>query len=51
MKGDSGSPLMVKGRDELWHLVGVFSRGTCGQGSVYTSLSGYVNWIRETVNT
>lgn len=51
--GDSGGPLYVP-TDEGDFLVGLVSRGRsdvkrdCGDGGVYTLLSAYLSWIRET---
>lgn len=53
IKGDSGGPLVVKSRsDGRWHLVGLTSFGPnpCGEGGVYTRLSGFANWIISTMN-
>jgi len=52
-QGDSGGPLVVKSRTEgRWHLVGLTSYGPnpCGEGGVYTRLSGFNNWIVRTMN-
>ncbi|KAI4459021.1 tryptase-related [Holotrichia oblita] len=58
-KGDSGGPLMMstKGTDggKIWHLVGVVSLGydnpcgSPGQPGIYTSVSEYLDWIRQTM--
>lgn len=52
-QGDSGGPLVVKSRvDGRWHLVGLTSYGPnpCGEGGVYTRLSGFQDWIVRTMN-
>ena len=52
-QGDSGGPLVVKSQvDGRWHLVGLTSYGPnpCGEGGVYTRLSGFQNWIVSTMN-
>ena len=52
-QGDSGGPLVVRSKiDGRWHLVGLTSFGPdpCGEGTVYTRLSGFVNWISSTIN-
>merc|ERR1719223_1746368 len=52
-QGDSGGPLVVKSRtDGRWHLVGLTSYGPnpCGEGGVYTRLSGFQNWIVQNLN-
>ena len=52
-QGDSGGPLVVKSQnDGRWHLVGLTSYGPnpCGEGGVYTRLSGFQNWIVQTMN-
>lgn len=50
-QGDSGGPLNIKGSDGRWHLVGLTSYGPnpCGEGSVYTRLSGFREWIKENI--
>merc|ERR1739836_25737 len=52
-QGDSGGPLVAKSRDGRWHLVGLTSFGpsNCGDGGVYTRLSGFNSWIRNKINT
>ncbi|XP_027710465.1 coagulation factor X-like isoform X1 [Vombatus ursinus] len=51
-KGDSGGPLAVFYRD-TWYLLGVISWGEgCaeeGKYGVYTRVSNYVSWIKETI--
>lgn len=51
--GDSGGPLVARSQvNGRWHLVGVTSWGPnpCGEGGVYTRLSGFNDWILSTVN-
>jgi secreted trypsin-like serine protease len=51
-QGDSGGPLVVKSTTGRWHLVGLTSYGPnpCGEGGVYTRLSGFNNWIVKNLN-
>lgn len=46
-QGDSGSPLVSKDDDGKWYIVGLASYGSnpCGDGTVYTRMSGYKEWI------
>lgn len=47
--GDSGGPI-VKEVDGKWELLGVTSWGyICGEGSVYTRVSYYINWISANI--
>ena len=48
--GDSGGPLVKRGTDGRWHLVGLTSYGgKCGDGGVYTKLSGFTAWMQNVV--
>lgn len=51
LQGDSGGPLIVPGYSQ-YILAGIVSYGgpTCGENSVYTRVSGYINWIDSTIN-
>jgi chymotrypsin len=51
-QGDSGGPFVAKSNDGRWHLVGLTSFGpsNCGEGGVYTRLSGFNNWIVNQLN-
>lgn len=50
--GDSGGPAMLD-VDGTWALAGATSRGpttcTSGEGAVYTRISAWLDWIRQTV--
>jgi len=48
---DTGGPLVVRGYDGRWHLVGITSwgRNPCGNGGVYTRVSAYKDWIYNTL--
>lgn len=50
-QGDSGGPLVAKYNGK-WHLVGLTSWGPnpCGEGGVYTRLSGFTSWIQRKVS-
>ena len=48
---DSGGPLVVQGRDGAWSLTGIVSWGRgyyCDLYSVFTRVTSYESWIRET---
>lgn len=53
--GDSGSPQIRRGRGGRWELVGVTSgpgaaSPSCAEGpGLYTNVTAYADWIRETV--
>ena len=52
-QGDSGGPLVARSRlDGRWHLVGLTSYGPnpCGEGGVYTRLSGFTSWIKNKIS-
>ena len=54
-KGDSGGPLLYKENDETpWYLLGIVSLGSriCADGrpTVFTRITSYVPWIRETIH-
>ena len=53
--GDSGGPLMKSSVNGQWILVGITSGGyACGHAGtagVYTRVSSYSDWIRETIST
>lgn len=52
-QGDSGGPFVQ--RDLIsgqWHISGIVSYGSkCGGGGVYTRVTAYENWIRDTIST
>ena len=51
-QGDSGGPLVKRGSNGRWHLMGLTSYGgVCGNGGVYTKLSGFTSWLRNAVAT
>lgn len=54
--GDSGGPAYLKKADGNLVLVGITSRGTdltgnCDQSNVFTGVFGYLDWIKENLNT
>lgn len=52
-KGDTGGPLVSKGRDGRYSLIGIvsFSDG-CQPGwpNVYTRITSFLDWIKENIN-
>jgi secreted trypsin-like serine protease len=49
---NKGGPLVVRGNDGRWQLVGITSFGFgCGDTGAYTRASGYYNWITSTVQS
>jgi len=53
-EGDSGGPMVVKGKDGRWQLAGIISWGIgCGDRNrpgVYTRISEFKSWIRNVIN-
>jgi len=46
----SGSPLMLKTDAGSWSIVGILSGGgDCNAPTIYTRITGYLDWIRESI--
>lgn len=52
-KFDAGGPLVTRGTNGRWHLVGIASMLTnpLGNGGIFTRVSGFANWILNTLQT
>ena len=51
-KGDTGGPLLSKGRDRKYSLIGIVSYSDgCQPGwpNVYTRITSFLDWINSTI--